>query len=138
MSREIKIGNIYNREGKHRIRICGHTADGKYFARQILTAIKERDLLRHFKPEMLIVGAILRFPNGQTIQLVKDRGTGYWDNEFADEFIELTVEDIENLEAETHAAIVYSSVVPHREHGHPLRNPNPRFVPRKMDDEPEE
>ena len=139
MSKEIRIGDIYQREGKHRIRICGCTVDGKYFARQILPAVKQCDLRKYFKPEMLVVGAVLRYPSGRTIQLVADRGNGHWDNEFPGELIELTATDLEELEAATHAAIVYSSVVSAREHGHPLRNPNPmRFVPRKMDDEPPE
>lgn len=92
----IKIGTIFSHPDRRNICIRGYTRNGRYLVRQILLPIKHVDLLRDFDEEMIVPGALLRYPE-LTIQLIKLRDDGTWNNE-ADEITELGAAELRKWE----------------------------------------
>lgn len=130
MQTEKMIGHLIPVEGKCPLVIRGFTSDKKVILKQTRPAIRKKDLLQHFKEEMIAVGNVLKLPSGILIELTKDRNTGYWENVVAGFFIEVTPEKLEGMLSDYNAFKI-ASTVSSKCGEHPGRL---KFLPKKTEE----
>ena len=99
-SPKYQFGQVFKREGKCPLRICGFTHEGEYVLSKVLRAVSDSDLSTHFHSLERKEGAILILPGNRKRMLVAERETGYWDWTDPSDLVTLKEAELDELHAE--------------------------------------
>ena len=122
------IGKVIKRKDRCPLRIVERLTDGRYRARKVLPDLNHKILLDYFSKEEvreMIAGrvTVIKTPNySSKIQLLKYHKNpltrfGYWDITFPDDFTDLTIEEIEEMDVEFHSKVLPFDVACRIENG---------------------
>lgn len=95
---KFNIGDVFIREGKCRLYICGFHHNGTYLLWKLLRAVNDFHI--NITPSRLSHGSVVILPGGRKRFLIKQRDTGYWDWTNPDDITEMTEDELEMLQAD--------------------------------------